>query len=67
LKELLLMWNLPWNKKSAKDRLAMLGYKRSRILLLKVEVRNSRRMSKAPYGSRTGYVFLRSITFVRLY
>jgi hypothetical protein len=62
-----LKWNLPCSKKSAKDRLAMLGYKRSKILLLKVEVWNSRRMSKASYGSRTGYVFLRLITFERLY
>jgi hypothetical protein len=31
----------------------MLGYERSRILLLKVELRNSRRMSKASYGLRT--------------
>jgi hypothetical protein len=62
-----LMWNLPWNKKFAKVRLVMLKYKRSRILLLKVEVYNSQRMSKAPYGSRTGYVFMRLIAFVRLY
>jgi hypothetical protein len=61
------MWNLPWSKNSAKDRLAMLGYKRSRILLLKVEVRNSRKMSKVPYGSRTGYVFLILKAFVRLF
>jgi hypothetical protein len=67
LKELLLMWNLPWNKKSANDRLVMLRYKRLRILLLKVEVRNSRKMSKAPYGSRTGYVFLILKAFVRLF
>jgi hypothetical protein len=38
LKELLLMWNLPWNKKYAKDRLVMLRYKRLMILLRKVEV-----------------------------
>jgi hypothetical protein len=31
----------------------MLGCERSRILLLKVELRNSRRMSKASYGLRT--------------
>jgi hypothetical protein len=31
LKELLLMWNLPWNKKSTKDKLVMLKYKRLRI------------------------------------
>jgi hypothetical protein len=52
------MWNLPWSKKFAKVRLVMLKYKRSRILLLKVEVQNSRRMSKAQYGSRIGYVFV---------
>jgi hypothetical protein len=44
----------------------MLKFKRLRILLLKVEVHNSRRMSKASYGSRTGYVFLKLIAFVRL-
>jgi hypothetical protein len=60
------MWNLPWNKKSAKVRMVMLRYKRSRILLLKVEVQNSWRMSKAQYGSRTGYVFLILMAFVRL-
>jgi hypothetical protein len=38
-----------------------------RILLLKVEVHNSWRMSKAQYGSRIRYVFLRLIVFVRLY
>jgi hypothetical protein len=54
-------------KKFTKVRLVMLKYKRSRIFLLKVEVQNSRRMSKAQYGSRTGYVFLRLIAFVRLY
>jgi hypothetical protein len=54
-------------EKSAKDRLVMLKYKRLRIWLLKVKVRNSRRMSKAPYGSRIIYVFLRLIAFVRLY
>jgi hypothetical protein len=36
-------------------------------LLLKVEVHNSWRMSKAQYGSRTRYVFLRLIAFVRQY
>jgi hypothetical protein len=61
------MWNLPWNKKFVKVRLAMLKHKKSRILLLKVEVWNSRRMSKAQYGLRTGYVFLILIVFVRLY
>jgi hypothetical protein len=61
------MWNLPWNKKFVKVRLVILKFKRSRILLLKVEVQNSRRMSKAHYDSRTGYVFLILITFVRLY
>jgi hypothetical protein len=66
-KELLLKWNLPWSKKSAKNKLVMLKYKRLRIRLLKVEVRNSWRMSKAPYGSRIGYVFLRLIAFVRLF
>jgi hypothetical protein len=52
---------------SAKDRLVMLRYKRLRIWLLKVEVRNSRRMSKAPYGLRIGYVFLRLKALERLY
>jgi hypothetical protein len=61
-----LVWNLPWSKKSAKDKLVMLRYKRLRILLRKVEVQSLRKMSKAPYGSRTGYVFLRLIAFVRL-
>ena len=61
------MWNLLWSKKSAKDKLVMLKYKRLRIRLLKVEVRNSRKMSKAPYGSRTGYVFLILKAFVRLF
>jgi ribonuclease HI len=42
-------------------------FKRSRILLLKVEVQDSRRMNMAQYGSRTGYVSLRLIAFVRLY
>jgi hypothetical protein len=54
-------------EKSAKDRLVMLKYKRLRIWLLKVEVRNSQRMRKAPYGSRTGYVFLILKAFVRLF
>jgi hypothetical protein len=36
-------------------------------LIMRVEVQNSRRMSKAQYGSRTGYVFQRFIAFVRLY
>jgi hypothetical protein len=61
------MWNLLWSKKSAKDKLVMLKYKRLRIRLLKVEVQNSRKMSKAPYGSRTGYVFLILKAFVRLF
>jgi hypothetical protein len=61
LKESPLNWNLPWSKKSVRVRLVMLKFKRSRILLLIVEVQNSRRMSKAQYGSRTGYVFLRLI------
>jgi hypothetical protein len=50
-----------------KGQIGMLKSKRSRILLLKVEVRNSRRMSKAQYGSRTRYVSLKLIAFVRLY
>jgi hypothetical protein len=41
--------------------------KRLMIWLLKVEVQNSWKMSKAQYGSRIGYVFLRLIAFVRLY
>jgi hypothetical protein len=61
------MWNLPWSKKSAKVRLVMLRYKRSRIFLQKVEVQNSRRMIKAPYGSRIGYVFLILIAFMILF
>jgi hypothetical protein len=50
-----------------KGQLVMLKYKRSRILLLKVVVRNSWKMSKAQYGSRIGYEFPRLIAFVRLY
>ena len=50
-----------------KGQLVMLKYKRSRILLLEVEVRNSWKMSKAPYGSRTEYVFLILKAFVRLF
>jgi hypothetical protein len=61
------MWNLPWSKKSTKDRLVVLKYKKLRIWLLKDEVRNSWKMSKAQYGSRIGYEFLRLIAFVRLY
>jgi hypothetical protein len=57
LKELLLMWNLPWNENSAMDKLVILKYKRLRIRLLKDEVRNSWRVSKAQYGSRIGYEF----------
>jgi hypothetical protein len=30
----------------------------AKIQEIKVEVQNSRKMSKAPYGSRIGYVFL---------
>jgi hypothetical protein len=67
LKESPLNWNLPWSKKFIKVKLVMLRYKRLRILLLKVEFRNSRRMSKALYGSRIRYVFLILIAFVRLY
>jgi hypothetical protein len=67
MKESPLNWNLPRSKKFVSDRLVMLKFKRSRILLLKVEVQNSQRMSKAQYGSRTGYVLLRLIDFVRLY
>jgi hypothetical protein len=55
------------SKKSVRVRLVMLKFKRSRILSLKVEVQNSQKMSKAQYGSRIGYVFLRLIAFVRLY
>jgi hypothetical protein len=66
-KELPLMWNLFWSKRSAKDKLVMLGYKRSRILLLKLEARNSQRMSKARYGSRIGSVFLILIVFGKPY
>jgi ribonuclease HI len=47
-KELLLMWNLPWSKKSTKNKLVMLRYKRLRILLRKVEVQSLRKVSKAP-------------------
>ena len=36
-------------------------------LITEVEVRNSRKMSKAPYGSRTRYVFLILKAFVRLF
>jgi hypothetical protein len=36
-------------------------------LLLKVEVQSLRKMSKASYGSRTGYVFLIVKAFVRLF
>jgi hypothetical protein len=50
-----------------KEQIGGAKFKRSRISLLKVEVRNSQRMSKAQYGSKTGYVFLRLTTFVRLY
>jgi hypothetical protein len=42
-----------------KGRLVMLRFKRSRILLLKEEVQNSRRISKEQYGSKIRYVFLR--------
>jgi hypothetical protein len=67
LKESPSSWNLPWSKRFVKDKLVMLRYKRLRILLRKVEVQSLRKMSKAPYGSRTGYVFLKLITFERLY
>jgi hypothetical protein len=36
-------------------------------LIMKVEVQNSRKMSKARYGSRTRYVYQRLTSFVRLY
>ena len=45
----------------------MLRYKRLRILLRKVEVQSLRKVSKAPYDSRTGYVFLILKAFVRLF
>ena len=61
------MWNLPWIKKSTKDKLVMLRYKRLRILLRKVEVQSLRKVSKVPYDSRTGYVFLILKAFVRLF
>jgi hypothetical protein len=50
-----------------KVRLVMVKSKRSKIWFLKVGVQNSRKTSKAQYGSRTGYVFLILTAFVRLY
>jgi hypothetical protein len=41
--------------------------KGSKILLLKVEVQNLWRKSKAQYGLRIGYVFLRLTASMRLY
>jgi hypothetical protein len=41
LAQLLLMWNLPWSKKSVKVRLVMPKFKRSRILFLNVEAQSS--------------------------
>jgi hypothetical protein len=40
-------WNIPWSKKSSRVRLVMLKSMKSKILLLKVEVQNLWRMSKA--------------------
>ena len=60
-------WNLPWNKKFGRVRLVMLRFRRLRILLLKEEAQSSRRMSKARYGSRIGFVFPILIVFGKLY
>jgi hypothetical protein len=61
------MWNLPWSKKSVEGQIGDAKIQEIRDLITEGRGPESRKMSKAPYGSRTGYVFLILKAFVRLY